>query len=671
VTKAVHGRRRYSVAGLALGCCLALLCLGAGQAQALILQPSTIDGPSADGLSLGGVAMASDGTGGLVYTKTVGGVQHVFVSRYTEAGWSTPIRVDSEMSFAASQARIAAGRNGRLLVVWVTPVATLAKGEIRYGLYSASLGPGAAEFSSPLLVDANVGEGSGVDPSLAGTTPGNAIVAYRAVTYAFPHPAPASVTNPPVQLRPEDVMAEIRAARLEGGRWSKLPALNRNLNASMRSPTEANAPQVAIGATGRAVVAWQEPDLSGAARILMRRITGTTPGPAFLAGPETWNGKAVTEDATAFSLAVTPTDRARLAVRVEGTATGPLGGPRIMLTSLGSSAVSGGAKPVGPELVDGAGGPLPGPIGPPATAASDGDGSGGSMLLAFAAGSTVRSVGVSEQGSLLPPETVPGPSPLPGTPMIAAVDPEGGDLVAYEGVGEENLPAVAVYQTFAEGGSQTGLLYGPLGGEISQLVGSASGAGDALLAFRQGEGGEGAIVADRIAAAPTAFSLQVPEGWVAPRRATVRWAPPESAVGGLVYGFMVNGQMVRSGLQRLRFTPPAAQLYDGVGRVQVVATDRLGEEVLSRPAKMKIDSQPPRIQLRFNRRRGIIRLKLKDTQSGLVPGATRISFGDGAKARRGASFTHRYGRPGTYQLHLRGEDEVGNVLVQRISVTVK
>jgi hypothetical protein len=143
---------------LALGCCLAALWFGAAPAQALILQPSTIDGPSAEGLSLGGVAMAPDGTGGLVYTKTVGGVQHVFASRYNGSQWSGPVRVDGEGSFAASQPRIAAGNNGRLLVVWVTPVATLAKGQVRYGLWSASLGPGAEEFSSALLVDANVGE---------------------------------------------------------------------------------------------------------------------------------------------------------------------------------------------------------------------------------------------------------------------------------------------------------------------------------------------------------------------------------------------------------------------------------------------------------------------------------------------------------------------------------
>jgi PKD domain len=644
------------------------LAIGAAPARAVILPPTTIDGPNTQGMSLGGVAMAPDGTGGLVYTKTVGGVAHVFASRYNGTNWSSPIRVDGEEAFAGSQPRIAAVKNGRLLVVWVTPVATLVKGEVRYGLYSSSLGPGAEEFSSALLVDQNVGEGTGVDPSVAGTTPGNAIVAYRVVTYTFPKPPPTQ--NPAVQLRPGDVMAEIRAARLEGGRWSKLPPLNRNLAASMRTPTEANAPQVAIGATGRAVVAWQEPDLSGAARVLVRRIAGSTPGPIFLASPESFNGKSLSEDATSFSLGVTALDRARLAVRVEGSATSPLGGPRIFLTSFGSNAKPGGGTPVGPEPVDGAGAPPAQPIGPPAMSTVDDAGVGGAMFMAFASGSAIRTITVDEQNKPREPETAPGPPALPGSPAVTAVDPEGGDVVAYEAVGEEGLPAVAVYQSFPESGSQTGLLYGPIGGEVSQLEGGDSGAGDALVAFREGEAGQFAIIADRIATAPTAFAVRVPKKWVAPRKATVRWSPPESAVGNLEYSLLVNGRTVRSGLRGLRFTPPAPLLYDGVGRVQVIATDRLGEEVLSRSAKMRVDSQPPRFQVKARRRSDIVRIKLKDPQSGLLPRPTRIAFGDGTGARHGASFTHRYKRSGTYRIRLRAEDKVGNALVQRVAVKV-
>ena len=50
---------------------------------------------------------------------------------------------------------------------------------------------------------------------------------------------------------------------------------------SMRPPTEANAPKIAIGPTGNAVVVWQEPEITGVARIWARRLFGTTVDSAF------------------------------------------------------------------------------------------------------------------------------------------------------------------------------------------------------------------------------------------------------------------------------------------------------------------------------------------------------------------------------------------------------
>ena len=63
--------------------------------SAVILPAVTIDGPSAEIVGFGGVAMAEDGTGGLVYLKRVDGVTHVFVSRYVGGHWLAPIRVDT------------------------------------------------------------------------------------------------------------------------------------------------------------------------------------------------------------------------------------------------------------------------------------------------------------------------------------------------------------------------------------------------------------------------------------------------------------------------------------------------------------------------------------------------------------------------------------------------
>src|SRR5262249_20825157 len=155
---------------------------------------------------------------------------------------SPPVRVDRDLPFGASQPRIAAGPRGELLVVWVTQAVTV-HGKVRFGLYSARLGPGADGFGASLLVDPNVGAGLGVDPSVSAAAPGKAIVAYRVVTNDF-SPGNGALNQDAVQLRPGDVMADVRVARLNGTRWARLGAVNRNPEASMRPPSPTNGPQV-------------------------------------------------------------------------------------------------------------------------------------------------------------------------------------------------------------------------------------------------------------------------------------------------------------------------------------------------------------------------------------------------------------------------------------------
>jgi len=645
--------------------CTAALCIGTAPADAVILPATTIDGPSNEILGLGGVAMAADGTGGLVYSKSIAGVPHIFAARYAAGQWGPPIRVDWSIPYQASQPAIAAGPGGRLMVVWVTEVATLPSGSIRYGLYSATLDPGTTEFGPALLVDPNVTGGSGVDPSLAGTVPGKAIVAYRAVTKTFGN---LGEINEAAQLRPGDVLADIRVARLEGDRWSRLGAINRNPAASMRPPTEANGPKVAIGASGRAVVAWQEPDQTGVARVWMRRIGGTTLGPVLAASPTSWEGKPVEGDATALSVAVTGLDRARVAVRVEGTALSASGGGRVFLTSLAGSASSSGGKPAGPTQVEA--GTSAAPIGPPAVAVADGEGKEGSMLLAYSAGTAVRSAGVDRQGNLTAPTSENGPPADPGSLIVTALGKEGGGTVAYE-TSAEGVPGVAVRQELAEGSSQTATLFGPIGGPVAQLDGQGIESGDALLGFAQGENGSLAIVGDRVAAPPARLSVRVPKAWVRPGRAQIRWAYPASGVGGLTYSLLIDGRAAMTGLTTRRVTPRRGLLGSGVSRVQVVATDQLGGETVSSPVKLKVDSQPPRLQAHLRGKQRVLDLRIEDKESGLKTGATWVSFGDGEHSRGRARLQHRYAAPGSYLVRVRAVDRVHNRLVQQFRVNVR
>jgi hypothetical protein len=653
-------------AWLAVGASIAALLIAAPPAMALILPPATIDGRGSDGLALGGVAMASDGTGGLVYTKLDGGVSHVFASRYNGQRWSAPIRVDGDQPLAGSEPRIAAADRGRLLVVWVTAVATV-HGETRNGLFSAVMPPGGSAFGPSLLVDPNVGVGTPVDPSVAGTEPGRAIVVYRVVTGDF---KVGSSFSPEAELRPGDVMAEVRLARLSGDRWSRIGPVNRNPSASMRPPTRASAPQVAIAADGGAVVAWQEPDESGAARIWARRVFGTTLGPPLAASPVSWNGRPVGGEATALGLDVTPFGQARIAMRVEGDATSALAGPRIFLNTLGPNFQESASRLSGPELADGGSAPPPvGGAGAPSVAASDDGGQGeGSVRVAVATADGVRQTEIGAGRQLEAVGTPPLPAVADGGEAVTAVNPAGGGMVAWPALDSAGHPVVAVRQDFPTGMAQTALLAGATFSPVSGLAIGRAGNGDALIAFRQGTG-RGEIIATRVTTPPPSLRVEAPDRWVRPPRARVRWAVPEGAVGGFDYSVLLDGRIIKRGLSRRRYTPPPRLLGSGVRRLQVLAVDRLGEQVLSQALKLRVDDQPPRLKLRAGR--GQVAVRLLDPDSGVRARATLCRFGDGSRQRGGPGCHHAYDRPGRYPVVVHARDRAGNAETRRLEVKVR
>ncbi len=643
---------------------LALLAAGAlgaaGSARALVLPPVTLDGPSAQVLDFGGVAMADDGSGGLVYLKAVEGIPHVFACRYLEGRWTPPARVDWDQPYAASQPRIAAGPRGQLLVVWVTQVATV-HGSVHYGLFSARIGVGGSSFGPSLPVDPDVGEGQGVDPSLAGASPGKAIVAYRAITYTF---KPGTFSTA-VQLRPGDVMADLRVARLSGERWSSLGPLNRNPEASMRPPSAVNGPQVGIGNDGAAVVAWQEPDQTGTARIWMRRIFGTTPGPVLQASPSSWENKPVSADADALSLSVTPYAGAQAACRIAPGDATPLAG-RLLISSLPPSFATGAATLANPQLADAG----VQPAGPPDVAASETASKQPLLRLGFVSGSQLQQLQLGPGGGLAVLKGTAGLGAVEASAPVVAVDPEGGGLVAYPALDPFGRPVVAVSQEFGGGGAQVGTISGGQGGPVAELAIGRSNAGDGLVAFRQGEAGRYAIVADRVSAPPAAFAVKAPKRWLRPPAVTLRWGAAASSVGGVTYAVLLDGQAVSSGLRRLRFHPRPGLLGNGKVWVQVRASDGFGQQLLSNRTMLRVDGEPPEVRIDTGRR-GRVVVRLADSGSGLRAKATRVSFGDGAREQGGAKLVHDYARPGRYRIAVRARDRVGNRVWRHFEVNAR
>jgi len=332
---------RWRMTLLVIGLAAVAFAVHAQLARAVILPAVTIEGPSEEIVGFGGVAMAEDGTGGLVYLKRVGGVTHMFVARYVAGHWLAPIRVDTEEPFAASWPRIGAADGGELVVVWATPFATEA-GQPVQELLSATLGPGSSAFGQAMIVDPNIGEGTGTSPDLAMSSTGQADVVYRVIDN--------EVTIP--LLKPEDVVEQVRVAHFNGERWSRLGAINRDPGASMRPPTQANAPQIAIGPTGNGVVVWQEPELSGVARIWARRLFGSNVDYVMPVSAMSFGGGPIEQDADAPSVAFTRLGQAEVAYRQAVGAGSPLPGPRIFLNDLPNGESASGTEFAGAIVAD-------------------------------------------------------------------------------------------------------------------------------------------------------------------------------------------------------------------------------------------------------------------------------------------------------------------------------
>ncbi len=650
--------RRRSPTTFATALAALTLALVPASARAVILPATTIDGPSEEIVGFGGVAMAEDGTGGLAYLKRVGGVPHLFVSRYADGHWLAPIRVDTEEPFAASWPRIAAASGGELIVVWATPFATK-QGKPVYELLGSELGPGAEQFGSAMIVDPDIEEATGTSPDLSMSTTGQADVVYRVVE--------PSVADVPL-LRPGDVVEQVRVAHFDGRRWSDLGAINRDPDASMRPPTQANAPQIAIGPTGNGVVVWQEPDVEGVARIWARRIFGSTLDYVLPVTATTYNGAPITTDADAPAVAVSRLGQAVVAYRQDANPGSPLPGPRIFVNVLPDGESENGAEFAGAAVADqDVSGGQNARVGPPSV---DLDEKREVQLVYDSNGTPRVLIGANRSFtaalSLGPPFAGPEPS------AASVMNPAGGGVSAWPSVSAQGAPAVGIREDFPDGAAQTALVSGGAGGEVAELAVGRSGLGDGLVGWRQGQLGNAAIVATQVTAPPVATIMTAPKGWIRPSQAVISWQPAESADGPLVYHVVLDGHLLSVPPEKFEVHLNPNGLGSGRHRVQVLATDIDGQSTLSAPSTLQVDDSPPTVSVRAARRHDgtALSVRVRDRYSGVDAAAVRVDFGDGTSAHGRTRYLHRYARPGVYRIVVDVRDKLGVAGVVRRLVSV-
>ncbi|EHN11840.1 hypothetical protein PAI11_12720 [Patulibacter medicamentivorans] len=611
----------------------------ASPAAARIEAATTVAGPDPAIVELGGVAMADDGTGGVVYRRTEDGRPHVFAARYDGQRWDPPQRVDVGQRFDSSWPRIGAATGGRLVVTWVQDGPP-----DQDSLYSAVLPRGGRRFLPPTLVDYTVGEGTMTYPSLAMAPGGDALLAYHAV-----RSTQAGLVG--------YVRSDLRLARFDGSRWKRQGSvLNRNRSVPIRIPTAAVAPRIAIAPDGTGVVAWQEPDESLIDRVWTRRVFASRVG-APLAAYRTGTAERPERGAVdGLDLAMTAFGRAIVAVRQQPDPRDRGTPPRIWLSALDEITDDGAGTFSSVAPGDGGAGGEPGP---PQVALGGrnglrvGFGRDGTATIGLGAGATATAFRPTGPALSDPAAVLDAGLDDRGTLATASAD-GGGRVVIQQLAGQRTIATQAVTAT--------------QGGPVHGLRIAGSGTGDALVALHEGEPDEGQIAVARVTSPPVPFLLELPDAWTRTRRPLIAWEPPPAGFQPLHYTVEIDGRRaarVRGNQVRLR----EGAVRDGVHRVRVVATDRSGETTATGVGRLRTDRRPPTASAVRSGR--AIRVRIGDGRggSGPAPASSTISWGDGSRsAGVGARRSHGYRRAGRYRITVVARDRAGNAATVRMTV---
>jgi hypothetical protein len=629
----------------ALGTCVALAL--PASAGARTGAAATIAGPDPAIVDLGGVAMAADGTGGVVFRRFEEGAPHVYAARYDGERWHAPQRLDVGQRFTSSWPRIGAADHGRLVVTWVQ------QGPPNQdSLYSAVLPRGGSRFLPPTLVDFTIGDSRAAFPSLAMSSGGDAVLVYQRVT-SFVHPL----------LGTGYVNSQIKLARFNGSRWSGVGTpVNRVPSSPLRQPTAENAPRVAIAADGSAVVAWQEPDEALVDRVWARRVFGSRLGTVLPVTPPTFDGGPQRGAADAIDAAITDVGRVVVAVRQQPDPSVRGRAPRIYVNQLDEPESGAGKAFGGPRL---AAVPPSGATGAPTL------GLGGrfGLLVGWEVGGSVsiatgQGADVTAQSAVGPALAAPAPAltqGIDGRGVLAAATTTGGGRVI---VRELDGTRVTSEQAVA----------GPTGGPVGGLRVAGAGNGNALVAFHQGESDEGQIAVARVDAPPVPFVVEPPGEWTNLRRPTITWSAPANDPKPRGYAVEIDGRIVARTVNNRFHRLKTGALRDGRHRVRVIATSRTGGgETATASVEFGTDRRRPTISVKRVGKR--IRVRVVDPggrrASGVAAGGTTIDWGDDDQSdgvTRSAS--HRYEKAARRTIVVRAQDEAGNVARLRTTLRV-
>jgi hypothetical protein len=633
---------------------LALLCvLGAGAAgaagaapaaaqQPVAGSPQVIDGPSPDIVRPAGIGMsiARDGTGGLVYLKQVGGVQHVFVS-VLQGSFQAPVQVDAGLG-ASSQPVIAAGNGGVLLVAFVSGNT----------LYVADRSGPTASFGAPIGLAAGA-----TNPAISMTNLGKAYLAFTSASGGG---------------------NAVSSAYYYNGVWA-LATAPLSVSATDGAGTGAGRPAVAAAGDGVGVVAWGE-----AGHIFARRVWGVTPSLATEQADATLPGcSEVSADEPAVG-AEGNSSFADVAFH-EVLACGSAQQSRVLMNRLQGSTFLGLTQPDGL-----AGSTSDGADDPQITMGEYGHGwvtsfrTSANDLIATALGDDGVSWGTTKVNSLA---ELSAPDGVPATAGLFS------NLIAWQqNPGSSGEPEIHV--RYAPAG-------GTLGPEIvasssaqgptdasSGLAAAGDVQGDSAIAWVQGAPGATQIVVDQLYQPPAPFGALGGRRYVITAQPQLSWSQSREPWGSVTYTITLDG--VQLGKTNATTLVAPTPLADGPHAWSVTATNAVGQTAQTGAATVFVDTVPPLATLTLygtTRGAGQIGKQLHtflayvDEPPPGEPAANAsgvatavLNWGDGTVVRLHQGWHrnfHAYARPGTYTITATVVDRAGNLVNAVIRVKIK
>jgi hypothetical protein len=589
----------------------ALACALAAPADAAFFRGDTLDGPSPDIRALGDLDLARDGTGALVWVRSLDGVDHILASRFEGGAFQPLERVDAGLPGPSSQPVVGASDNGRLAIVFVS--AGTVYGVVRPGIGQA--------YGPPVAL------APGSDPSVDLSINGTAFASFTSA-------------------------GDVRMARLDRrtNAWTGLPQ-PADVDPARAAGVGTGRSMVAISADGIGVVTWGEGDHVFARKMFRE---GVSNAPQDLTPPD-FEGRVATASDLPYVDAEDDSSYAWIVFRQSFAD----GGSRVLARrQRGTSfdppvAVDTGDEPVvGPRIdLNGRGQGL----------ATSSGASSGQPLAAL----------IDKRDAFRPASRILAPS-TPAAVVAPAISENNLAIVAAVLGGGESPAAVDV-RPFDDGtpGTDT-VLSRPELGPVDPNGGfdaASDRSGGAIVAWVQGPPAERRIVAGFFDRPPSSFLGYTGQGCCRGVTPRLTWQSSFNIWGPTSYEVTVDGAVV--GQTQSTQLDLAAPLAAGTHTWQVRATDIRGQATRSKTRVLRIDGREPLLSVGYKRKKRVVTLGVRardDASRGRLAAGMegiRVSWGDGTPPAIGefdVHTTHRYPR-GRFTLTITARDKAGNEAV--------